>query len=1045
MRATHRPAKGHIQGRLIALMLSIAVLIGITLLVFNSQSKQVVIHPADLSNFIASEQATQISSASIAEEENTHEDEAAIVAEETPEASVEKAASEAEPSKTIVSGRFINAQTGEGIAQIPVSGNSFIKGALATNHSDELGNFKLELFPSTETPTLYFQLPDSWLLGYQSIQGANILDDQIQFPDLKPGDRPTINISLQPAQTIHGRVLWASNSQPVEDVTVSFQFPHTQTRESEIYSNFSTLPKFPTREVTTNAEGNFNFKVYKAPIIIIQARNEIAFAEKTVSIPDTGQVEDIILRIEQFGSISGRVLDPKGDGVTDVNIIAINESISSNSSNQWHSQIVKKPNGEFTFTELTPGTYKLEIDPHFNSPASNKYVTPEPLRVDLPPGLDLTNQDLVFTEGDIIEGTVTDLEDYPLEGADIYARSWRTENSINKNTTTDSQGKFRIEGIPPDAQIEWLAASKTGYERDYRRDITIYDGPQHFKLRPFMGIIILAVDQATNPITHYRYNFFIERWGEQYERHGDSNIVVQSTDGKTYIENIDSGTYRLEVSELDNEGNPTGRVGLKTFELVGELSEETIEVTLSEGITLTGTVIDETDTPVQNARVILDPVLSQSGNNQLPESFENETVTDSSGHFEFQHVAPGQHQLFAQTAERQAPHPTIFEILENTEQKPIIIKIISPAKLFGTIIGENGTPISGLQIELSYYDPSAQKSYQPQITDSEGKYEFNIDLVGWHGISFSYSPQDINISESFRVEASEQKEMSYDFSNVVDLSGVITINGERWDGSTQIQIIDKQGTGFPVNYHRNGSYQTRLRPGTYYLAMERISLLNDPVEITGNTKQQIKHFDINYAEYVDVIIEFPEDQEFQPGMLTFRSRQPDSSGWWEDDGSLVSLPSKRYTNLPPGEYQATFRAQADETITGASDWVSVSSGKENIIILPVTVPQEHTYELTVQLDPGHYEYKFYVEPGVWSLDPLNPVLVQPGGFDNSAFEVPGGAVDNEGVRHEWPRVNDQTGEVTFRFTTESTNDHVYARGIFSQWSLMEKFRMKRVD
>lgn len=106
---------------------------------------------------------------------------------------------------------------------------------------------------------------------------------------------------------------------------------------------------------------------------------------------------------------------------------------------------------------------------------------------------------------------------------------------------------------------------------------------------------------------------------------------------------------------------------------------------------------------------------------------------------------------------------------------------------------------------------------------------------------------------------------------------------------------------------------------------------------------------------------------------------------------------------------------------------------------------ERTLGLTVNLKPGIYLYRFYYEPDVWTEDSLNPNARVVEGFRNSVFEVPSSFAERKLPETEWPRVDSQTGEVTFRIEDSKHPGRVYVRGSFNQWNLDPRFRMSAVQ
>lgn len=147
------------------------------------------------------------------------------------------------------------------------------------------------------------------------------------------------------------------------------------------------------------------------------------------------------------------------------------------------------------------------------------------------------------------------------------------------------------------------------------------------------------------------------------------------------------------------------------------------------------------------------------------------------------------------------------------------------------------------------------------------------------------------------------------------------------------------------------------------------------------------------------------------------------------------VPGRASAPLPPA-------VQEPAPVAVASPGKSASDSATPTPELPLGAPGPvDCLELTVTLPPGGYEYKFHFHPDHWLTDPANPEYATNGQFRNSFFRVPGGAVDANGKRSPWPKVNDATGEVTFRYPKPRGVTAAFVSGSFNKWTDDEKFRM----
>jgi hypothetical protein len=99
---------------------------------------------------------------------------------------------------------------------------------------------------------------------------------------------------------------------------------------------------------------------------------------------------------------------------------------------------------------------------------------------------------------------------------------------------------------------------------------------------------------------------------------------------------------------------------------------------------------------------------------------------------------------------------------------------------------------------------------------------------------------------------------------------------------------------------------------------------------------------------------------------------------------------------------------------------------------------ERTFQLTVPLEKGTYQYKLYSTDGVWWLDEGNPARSGDGLEINNTLTVP----TPPGTAG--PTYDPDRGTVTFRAPVATRTGEVYVRGSFNNWEVQEAFRMAPV-
>jgi hypothetical protein len=248
-----------------------------------------------------------------------------------------------------------------------------------------------------------------------------------------------------------------------------------------------------------------------------------------------------------------------------------------------------------------------------------------------------------------------------------------------------------------------------------------------------------------------------------------------------------------------------------------------------------------------------------------------------------------------------------------------------------------------------------------------------------------------------------------------------------------------------ASFSPGGDYRIALAPGTYRLMIHSgpfTTLVGEPLVIREGEREVERDWLVPSGE-AEVIIDTPEGREFQPGRLLAHGRTPWSEDGLSMRGTVQSTPSAVYPRVPAGDHRVVF--SLGDALPGESDWTTVAEGTRTPIVVLFEKPEVRVFEATMTLEPGEYEYKFFAPPSTWSLDPLNLVTVPSGTQRNNFFRVPGGAAGENGVRQEWPRVNDTTGEVTFRWVLETTAREAEVLGTFNNWSPTPQGRMRPLE
>ncbi len=331
-------------------------------------------------------------------------------------------------------------------------------------------------------------------------------------------------------------------------------------------------------------------------------------------------------------------------------------------------------------------------------------------------------------------GQVLDLDEHPLAGVLVTVRAAedrRTARSPFMHTRTDADGRFTIDALP--APVVDLRARHPDFVATVVRGIdtvTNADDPDAVVDLGFgrqgvdLGTLLLApgaplhgrvVDEAGRPVAE------VSVWASKDLQTpepvlGDrppSNAPDAITDasGVFTVTGTAAGDRRRLL--LRAEGYLPRAVGAVP---AGNSPDRPLEVVLQRGAVVTGRVVDEQGTPIADANLSAEPVISfDQPTLPGPESYAS-THTDEHGIFRFSALTPRAYVLSAEAPDFRPPEPQTLELgnLEPDEVPPEVVFIVERgAVLHGRITNDRDEAVADARVLV------AQVAGR---TDAEGRF-----------------------------------------------------------------------------------------------------------------------------------------------------------------------------------------------------------------------------------------------------------------------------------------------------------------------------------
>jgi hypothetical protein len=335
-------------------------------------------------------------------------------------------------------------------------------------------------------------------------------------------------------------------------------------------------------------------------------------------------------------------------------------------------------NGQFSFEALAPGSYWVLASAGELVAVPTLYTTtvpprPLPIRVD---------------KGGFATIVVVDEANQPIPGADL--QTWN--GAPISATQTDASGSVAIGPLPPLGNT--VRVSAAGYAPAIR-SLPLLKMRGEITIVLYRGVRVRGrvIDENRSPIPGAR--IFA----------GDRVPTLTNSRGEFEIPAVARGSHLLGVEADDHA---PARKPLK----VEDSALDGIEITLTDGATLSGIVLDSQRMPVPLATIVTDGA--------------PRVMTDRAGAFELRGQARVIMSVSAETATATSSVLTL-DLSENP-QADVELVLDLVGTITGNVVDEHGDPLAGVAVTASPDEattPAAlRRSVRSRqvITDGEGKF-----------------------------------------------------------------------------------------------------------------------------------------------------------------------------------------------------------------------------------------------------------------------------------------------------------------------------------
>jgi protocatechuate 3,4-dioxygenase beta subunit len=411
-------------------------------------------------------------------------------------------------------------------------------------------------------------------------------------------------------------------------------------------------------------------------------------------------VEDVRLVLESGGSAMGVVVEAEsGDAVPKLKI-----RIGGDYGIVMHETLSDKE-GVFRFDNMAAGAHRMNIN-------DQKFVLAEnTASFSLSQGQERSGIRLEVHEGGVIAGRIYEQEsDAGLGGVRIRAFSEGLEPGISRETTTDRDGTYRIEGLASAAYAVQHDEVK-GYGHDYqksRKSVTAKTGDLlsgvDFALSRGLRVSGIVVDEEGQPVEGASINGYNQRTG------ANQRNTRTDDDGTFILAGLTpSSNYHLSIRKDGMAAPQIDPMDIGMEDVAG------LRFEMQVASSIEGIVVDRYGNPQEGFQMQARDLDSNQ--------WVNGSQTATGGVFKIDSLAEGRYGILVNNSNswrNDMPVSAEVNLVRGEPVKGLRIVYEGPEGLTisGRVTNRDGDPV-----ESAYLNANGRSSFGSARTDNEGRYE----------------------------------------------------------------------------------------------------------------------------------------------------------------------------------------------------------------------------------------------------------------------------------------------------------------------------------
>lgn len=486
--------------------------------------------------------------------------------------------------------------------------------------------------------------------------------------------------------------------------------------------SFTGARKGVDAHAVSGADGSFrleNVPVGKNYVVVAEHPDYAVSEQRNQTLRKGQEITGLQVVMENGASICGRVLDLAQGPVVGARVEfydAIESAQQLPQDRRPWKVVLTDAAGAFCFEHVSASAYRLRAVAQGFETQSRSFSSAFEGKT--------KDQDVTFEldAGRDMIGSVIDETGAPVPQVFLEAVAMTKDYQATVTTTTGADGSFLLEGMGENPYT--LRATAEGYSRVSRSNVTVDDGEILLEMQRQIGVEGWVRNTAGEPVERFRVALMRAHPGRDPMLMNDLRVFNED-DGHFFFDKLDPGNYALQVRASDYAIGQS-----EPFSVHRDKPTEPLEIVLTRGGTLRGTVLGVDGEPVRSALV-------EVHDNEYVELYINElfgdamgavelkiqTRTNAEGEFVFKHLTPDVYQVRAKHLD--SPPAIVYDVVVNDDDagtnRPLEMRLPKGGSIAGRALHESGTPMPFTTIQVN------RGTEFNEVVSTDGNGDFLVD------------------------------------------------------------------------------------------------------------------------------------------------------------------------------------------------------------------------------------------------------------------------------------------------------------------------------